>query len=137
MRSKKEIKHLTNLSDDMLKKVEQADQLKDLASRNPEEASRLNTILDTFMNPGSNIDRKEKLYKKINSLTKLISKNIDTVKRSGTSQFDWLEYHRDNNFVFSIKSRIASTGVIRDYDLNDMNEFYKKHIRLDKLFNSN
>ena len=121
----------------MLRKMDQADQLKSLANRNPEEASRLNAILDTFMNPGCDIEKKQEFYTKIDSLTKLIDLNIETVKRSGTTQFDWLEYHRDNNFVFSIKSRIASTGVIRDSDLNDMNEFYKKHIRLDKLFNSN
>ncbi len=121
----------------MLRKMDQADQLKSLANRNPEEASRLNAILDTFMNPGCDIEKKQKLYKKIESLTSLISKNIDTVKRSGTNQFDWVEYSRDSNLIFDIKTRIASTGIIRDSDLNDMNEFYKKHVRLDKLFNSN
>jgi len=134
MRSKKERKHLTNLSDDILRKVEQADQLKELANRNPEEASRLNTILDTFMNPGSDIEKKQKFYTKIGSLTKLIDLNIETVKRSGTTQFDWLEYHRDNNFVFNIKSRIAATGVIRESDLEDMNQLFKKHTKLSKLF---
>ena len=134
MRSKKERKHLTNLSDDILRKVEQADQLKELANRNPEEASRLNTILDTFMNPGSDIEKKQKFYTKIDSLTKLIDLNIETVKRSGTIQFDWLEYHRDNNFVFNIKSRIAATGVIRESDLEDMNQLFKKHTKLSKLF---
>jgi len=134
MRSKKERKHLTNLSDDILRKVEQADQLKELANRNPEEASRLNTILDTFMNPGSDIEKKQKFYTKIGSLTKLIDLNIETVKRSGTTQFDWLEYHRDNNFVFNIKSRIAATGVIRVSDLEDMNQLFKKHTKLSKLF---
>ena len=134
MRSKKERKHLTNLSDDILRKVEQADQLKELANRNPEEASRLNTILDTFMNPGSDIEKKQKFYTKIGLLTKLIDLNIETVKRSGTTQFDWLEYHRDNNFVFNIKSRIAATGVIRESDLEDMNQLFKKHTKLSKLF---
>ena len=116
--------------------MDQADQLKELAKRNPEEASRINTILDTFMNPGCDIDKKQKLYKKIEALTDLISKNIDTIKQSGTSQFDWLEYSRDRGFIFNIKSSIAATSIIQDSDLRYMNELYKKHVKLDKLFNS-
>jgi hypothetical protein len=134
MRNKQKEKKVTSLADDLLRKVEQADQLKDLAKRNPEEASRVNTIIDTFMNPGSDIYQKQKVYEKIDIITALIGDNISIVKRSGTSHFDWTEYQLDSKFVFNIKAAISATDIIQDDDLRYLNEVYKKHQRLNKIF---
>lgn len=134
MQSKKREKTLTELADEMLKKVEQADNLKDLAERNPEEASRVSTIVDAFMNPGSNISEKSNIYNKIDIVTSLVEENIVIAKKLNTKNFDWLEYHRDNNFAFNIKTKISSTNIIDTNDLKYLNTLFKKHTRLNKIF---
>lgn len=136
MQSKKREKTLTELADEMLKKVEQADNLKDLAERNPEEASRVSTIVDAFMNPGSNISEKSKIYSKIDIVTSLIEKNIVIAKRLNTKNFDWSEYQQDNNHAFNIKTKISSTNIIDNSDLKYLNVLFKKHSRLNNTFNN-
>jgi len=134
MQSKEREKKLTELADEMLKKVEQADNLKELAKRNPEEASRVSTIIDAFMNPGSNISEKSNIYNKIDIVTSLVEENIVIAKKLNTKNFDWLEYHRDNNFAFNIKTKISSTNIIDTNDLKYLNTLFKKHTRLNKIF---
>ena len=133
MQNKQREKKLTTLADDLLKKVELADSLKEVAKRNPEEASRVSTIIDTFMNPGSNISEKQKIYNKIDIITSLIDVHINIAKKVDSKNFDWLEYHRDNGFAFNIKTKISSTGIIDKKDLLYLNKLYKKHIRLNKI----
>lgn len=134
MRNKQKEKKLTNLADDLLRKVEQADQLKDLAKRNPEEASRVNSIIDAFMNPSTDVHKKQKVYEKIDMITTLISDNINIVKRSGTTNFDISDYQLDSKLVFNIKAAIAATDIIQDDDLKSLNKLYKKHQQLNKIF---
>ena len=134
MQSNDNKKTLTELANGILKKVDQADQLRELAERNPEEASRVNIIIDAFMNPGSNLAEKEKVYEKISKITTLIDANIAIVKQKMTQSYDWLEYNRDNGFVFNIKAKIASTGIIDKKDLQYLNDVYKQHTRLNKIF---
>ena len=55
------------------------------------------------MNPGSNISEKSNIYNKIDIVTSLVEENIVIAKKLNTKNFDWLEYHRDNNFAFNIK----------------------------------
>ncbi len=136
MQSKEREKKLTDLADEMLRKVELADNLKELAKRNPEEASRVSTIVDAFMNPGSNITEKGEIYNKIDIVTSLIEENIVIAKRLSTKNFDWLEYHRDNNYAFNIKTKISSTNIIDTNDLKYLNVLFKKHTRLNKIFNN-
>lgn len=133
MQDKRKEKQLTELADDLLKKVEQADQLKEIAKRNPKEASRVSTIIDTFMNPGSNIQEKQVIFEKIDIITNLIDEHIIIAKKLTTNNFDWLEYHRDNNFAFNIKTKISSTNIIEKHDLEYLNKLYKKHQRLNKI----
>ena len=135
MQNKQKEKQLTNLADDLLKKVELADSLKEVAKRNPKEASRISTIIDTFMNPGSNISEKEKIYNKIDIITSLIDVHINIAKKLDSKNFDWLEYHRDNGFAFNVKTKISSTGIIEKKDLLFLNKLYKKHLRLNKILN--
>jgi len=86
------------------------------------------------MNPGSDLVEKDKIYRKIERITSLIDTNIAIVKKKMTQSYDWLEYNRDNGFVFNIKAKIASTGIIDKKDLQYLNDVYKKHTRLNKLF---
>lgn len=113
--------------------MEQADHLKEIAERNPEEASRVSAIIDTFVNPGSNIQQKEHIFKKLDRVTELIESNILVVKKLNTKNFDWLEYHRDSNYAFNIKTKISSTNIIQKEDLEYLNDLYKKHTRLNKI----
>ena len=85
------------------------------------------------MNPGSNIQQKEDIFKKVDIITELIESNILVVKKLNTKNFDWLEYHRDNNYAFNIKTKISSTGIIEKKDLLYLNELYKKHKRLNSI----
>ena len=85
------------------------------------------------MNPGSNIQQKEDIFKKLDIITELIDSNIIIVKKLNTKNFDWLEYHRDNNFAFNIKTKISSTNIIQKEDLEYLNNLYKKHTRLNKI----
>ena len=133
-------KKLTGMADDLLKKVEQADNLKELAKRNPEEASRVSSIIDAFMTTSNvtaaDLDKKTKIYDKIKLLVDVISRNIARIKKSGTNNFDWLEYNRDSGFAFNIKAKIASTGIIDKEDLKYLNSLYKKHLNIQKLLDN-
>jgi len=133
MRNKQREKQLTTLADELLKRVEQADNLKEIAKRSPEEASRVSTIIDTFMNPGSNLLQKENVYNKIDIIVTLIDSNIKLAKQLNSRNFNWLEYHEDSTFAFNIKTKISSTGLIDKSDLERLNTVYKKHLQLNKI----
>lgn len=121
--------------------MEQADQLKDLAKRNPEEASRVSAIVNAFMDvdntSASDLDKRIKIYDKIKVLVNVIDSNISRVKKSGTSNFDWVEYSRDSGFAFNIKAKMSATGIYSyKQDYETLNKLYKKHLNIQRLLDN-
>tara|TARA_R100001244_G_scaffold108001_1_gene79977 strand:+ start:215 stop:643 length:429 start_codon:yes stop_codon:yes gene_type:complete len=141
MQNKQREKKLTSLADDLLKRVEQADHLKELAKRNPVEASRVSVIVNAFMDTenvsASDLDKKIKIYDKIRVLVDVIDRNMTRVKKSGTSNFDWSEYSRDSGVAFNIKAKMSATGIYNHkQDYTTLNELYKKHLNIQKLLDN-
>ena len=114
----------------MLQGIEQADQLRELAKRNPEEASRLSTILDAFVsnitNPTlSEYQAKLNYHAKIEVILELIASNIILGERH--INFDVLEYSEDRSDVFNLNMKVSSIGMLDKSDLILLNVIYKKH----------
>ena len=133
MQSEEERKKLTDIGSRMLQGVEQADQLRELAKRNPEEASRLSSILDSFVSNAANpsvSDYQVKLnyHTKIEVILDLIADNITLATHY--VNFNVREYASDRSDVFNLKMKVSSIGMLDKSDLVQLNVIYKKHLQI-------
>ena len=127
----KKNKKLTQLADDMLKKVEYSDALKKLGEGNPEQASKIQNILSAFAPQGDVIKQKVDIDR-FSRVTDLISENIKNSK--GYNNFPESEYKLDKKKVIDIKLKHLSVYIADDKnDLRLVNKIYKKHLNIQSI----
>ena len=124
-------KKLTQLADDMLRRHEQADELRRLGKENPEQASKIESIFAAFA-PQSQIVKQKVDVDRFNCVTDLISENIKNSK--GYNNFPESEYRLDKKKVFDIKLKHMSVYIKEDKDdLRLVNKIYKKHLNIQSI----
>ncbi len=123
-------KRLTYLADELLKKQEHADALRDLGERNPEAASSIENILAAF-SPVEDLIKVRDHIHKFESVVSLIKDNIKNSK--GYNNFSESEYVRDKKRVFDIKHKVLSSNQINKEDLKEVNKIYKNHLNIQSI----
>ena len=125
-------KKLVYLADELLKKKEHADALRDLGERNPEAASSIENILAAF-SPVEDLVKVRDHIHKFESVVVLIKDNIK--KSKGYNNFPESEYIKDKKRVFDIKHKVLSSNQIDKEDLKEVNKIYKKHLNIQTILN--
>jgi len=128
-------KKLTYLADELLRKKEHADALRDLGERNPEQASAIENILAAF-SPIEDVVTLRNNITKFESVISLIKSNIKLSK--GYDNFPESEYIEDKNRVFNIKHKVIATNstsnnVVDKSVMVEVNNIYKKHLNIQTI----
>ena len=123
-------KKLIQLADDMLRKADQADALRKLGEKNPEQASKIENIFAAF-EPVKNIMKTQDSIDKFQRVLDLISENIKNSK--GYKNFSVSEYKEDKKYVFDIKHKTLTITSVNIKDMKLINNIYKKHINIQSI----
>lgn len=123
-------KKLKYMADELIKKQDQADALRDLGERNPETASAIDNILAAFGLP-EDIHKVQDNINKFGSVVSLIKDNIKNSK--GYNNFPESEYINDKKQVFDIKHKVISINKISKEEMSTVNKIYKKHLNIKSI----
>tara|TARA_B110000211_G_scaffold173257_1_gene195692 strand:- start:1239 stop:1637 length:399 start_codon:yes stop_codon:yes gene_type:complete len=124
-------KKLKYMADDLIKKQDQADALRDLGRRNPEAARRIDNLLAAFGQSNIGSDEVQDILIKFESVISLIKENIKNSR--GYENFPESEYREDKNAIFDIKHKMISVQRVTTNDMTYVNKIYKRHLRIQSI----
>lgn len=122
---------IKNTSEDLVRRQEQADALREVGLRNPTSAARINNIFTAFGYIGNNHVQVQDSIAKFESVISLIKQNIKDSK--GHINFTTSEYVNDKNAVFDIKQKVLSIGTLTTNDMMYVNKIYKRHLSIQSI----
>lgn len=124
-------KKLKYMADDLIKKQDQADALREIGRRNPEAARKIDNLFAAFGQSSIGSDQVQGTLIKFESVISLIKENIKNCR--GYKNFPESEYIEDKNAIFDIKHKMISVQRVTTNDMTYVNKIYKKHLRIQSI----
>jgi len=124
-------KKLKYMTDDLIKKQDQADALREIGKRNPEAARRIDNLFAAFGQSNIGSDQVQDILIKFESVISLIKENIKNSR--GYENFPESEYREDKNAIFDIKHKMISVQRVTTNDMTYVNKIYKRHLRIQSI----